>query len=1739
MDGRYMGSGFTERRATSGDTADWAYSNPASSSYGATHIETELPQRQSYASSHTLTTYTTSQHPTGVSGVFDTGLHTTGGSTAESPVMNFITSIESRGLQAGPGATSLLPQFRTSPWQTGTNSSTELFLTGALPSSGTFPTLSALSSYQHPGTFPTRSFATTSALTVQHTTFSPSNGLLSPNDPLLQIKSSQTTVPTAFAFDRLGGAALGSSLPIQSSTYRSAQESAPHLLQPQFSLLPSPLSNSQQILPPYGAPIFSSSIERALQRECSVIKHHQRPSSTQPVQQQLSVSAQHSLQDYLPEDTDVSFQDPSRHTPVPNSPNGIPNQAINSTSQQKTPTVQLRQTHSSSLPSSGFSSTCGTKAKDESNETAEDLGEGSELHDQAASSPMQQHRYASTSQKQSSVIASQSQPAQLSSLMSVSPSQTYITSQSLMGNLSEPQAFSPNQSEKLPSIYKTLPLLAAQSETETSVSHSHMYASGQKHIMASASNREEYDEQAQRLCMGNASHSYSSSHSQSLSTVSYYAQVPESVSPSQSYASGQSLTPSPPFSSSYGHSLPSSNSTQDYNLMQPSPSKTDGMLLQQTQKYLLPEQSSSSTATYTQAIQNNQSSVDQNPAYGKKKEDESLFLTSKENCGELPIHNMQALQQASISSSTQTVANSVVGVQSNVVYVVSKLEDRHAHSVIRSNSRSDDQLIGLAPMSSTKDERMSTLIGQLVSPAHSHVSSGTKNSSTLMQSSHIALSTDQLKEHPVLLKVPTVQQEDQQTQSNHGDQRQLPQEQPQFVQLPSAQVLLEPSQMILLQKPLLHTGSNQSKPVQMQPVSVQFLQMNNEILNSTVSTIEIPQISHQAVESMKQHLVQKDSFNNATHQHDSKQHFTLSSICFPDSMLMADERNILSNVDDILAATAAACGVTPQDFKTSSSEADLASISSPSDSKCHYEVVNNNKHEANSFSSQHLISSTQTLSLSVNGGQITTDMHKEVEGHQAFTPTNSHTQRNNSKHEISEKVTNNHKKNEVLPKGLTSNDSSLNSDGGTINTFDNNHTDFHLTSQEYNTTSFEKTDAISKNKIQPKVVKSVKVEEKFAECSSDGLAKKRARSKAFSKQASEDENGQPKSQKRCGQVKRQNSKGSETSSSSTSEGCIDSYQQQERIRQKIREVEEKQPEVKTGFIGSFLDFLKSGPKQQFSSPPIRSPNRARKSSVPKRPLNQLSLPPKPIPSSTPMVSPDINTVSSSKRLDEDLQKNLETLPSFSSDEDESVGKNQDLQKSISSALSSLDEPSDKQQSVSKGSGDSTSQEPSANTKLVSTQSADTKLKEQQNPLFNEVPVEELVKNMPPGKLAVCLTTVAIEGLTDEELSDSGEEGMYRERDEFVVKNEDIESLQVTLKAGIEPPAIWKVQKALLQKFIPELRDGKRVFSATNSYLGYFGDAKTMYRRVYVKFLDTVNKREYVRVCNRKPRCKPMHSIRGSQKALLAQRAAAPAASDSSVLKSSTKQSLSKPRPKQPKAKAEPPPKKRKKWKEEFTDSTQLASPEAVGDDDEFIPPVPFASRFLNTRTMKETFKSFVELLISVALDADVMITLERENDELLLPHMKRVDGMITDNRRRLLPKLRVGQVFKNALDSFPELSVVTELKTDGETPTFKVRLSGKAYNRKTMKPAKSPIKLPLEYAVEQQKAHWFSLYHSLQHYKYHTYLMCMDEIALLRSRGMDLGQEETVQTCMGNRAWVEGLFDRFGELLTQVQQACF
>ncbi|XP_009459695.1 PREDICTED: glutamine and serine-rich protein 1 isoform X2 [Nipponia nippon] len=1729
-------------------------------------------------------------------------MHSAGSNTKEtSSVMNFLSAIESRTAQAVSSGSTLLPQFRAPSWQTGMHSSTatELFVTGALPTSGTFPPTSALSAYQHPNTFTSRNFATTPSLTLQDTTFSAtSNGLLTTHDPLLQIKTSQGTVPTALTFERLGSSVLSTSIPPQSSTYRSAQESAPHLLQPQFSLLPSTLGGAQQVSQAYSTSVFTgstASIDRALQRECSVIKHHQRPSSTQSVQAQLTVS-QHSLHSYLTSTSGVNFQDTSRHSALSCSPAGDVTQVSNGGPQQKTSqvTVELAQSYTSAIPSPGFPSAstakvknCSMKQPPRSTKTPKP---------QSVAPTVQTQSYAKTAQNQSSVITGQAQiysTAQLPSLLSVSQSQNYVSSQAQnVPPVSHSQDFSSSKVEKLPSLYKTL-TFSGQSQTITSDSQTLNYSS-EEQVLTSVPN-ESYSGQARELSSVSQSQSYSSSHSQGLSPVSQsqvsfssQSQVLSAVSPSESYSSGQSLTltsPSLSFNASPRiQTLPASSPNQSYiSLHSSQNSQSQESSSPQSQKFLPSVQSPPfASPAHSQTLQNSRPSSE-TKLYVKRKSDSNLYASSKQE-EELSMQDMQALQQqASLESSTQRLTDEEMNAQ-DASYRVSKADDRYSQSVIRSNSRLEDQVVGLTLQGTKKDERMVSSVEQL-SQHIGHITSlshDIKKTANLMQTTQVTVSAKELnQQHSLMHKVHESKAPEQQGQVistpsqvqphalRHGHQ----------LCLPSAQVLLESAcDLQILHQSILQSGLGQAKAspqVQRiqspQQVTHPFLQMDGHIIqsngghsqqqlhtqNSEVMKMDISEPS----KPLQQHLTTKDHFTQ-TNQHDSKNQFvSLSSICFPESILLSDDRNILSNVDDILAATAAACGVTPSDFaKSASNEEEIQSVENRDESKTQFRSMDV-RHVSSGFSaSPAVVGKPASIgNISLNGGQITINLtpvstiqtktvnldQQHIETSDQNVPTRMTSPTLGSGQEEQEQGSVPVKKQSSI-----SHESEEDNDASADGTLNARETEFissgkslseesAASENDFNMGGDDGTAAgnQSKGALQPLSVPQSgdgtisRTEEECQDLTQGNLQKKKSKGKTQNKNAAEDDSAIQKQVKRSGQCKRQNSRGNDsclTYSSPVAESCYDTYQHQERMRQKIKEVEEKQPEVKTGFIASFLDFLKSGPRQQFSAPAVRMPNRTRRpvTQIVRAPCLQSSAKPQPAAAATP-VAAEVSGESPTKKVDEELKKNLETLPSFSSDEDDSVGGNHDLQKSISTALSALDDTSDRK---NKSEAEKVAVEsPQTAAPVVNVQ-------EKMNPADPlKVAQQDAVTS---DQLAKIQATVAIEGCTDEENTDSGGEGMYRERDEFVVKIEDIETLKVALQTGKEPPAIWKVQKALLQKFVPEVRDGQREFAATNSYLGYFGDAKTKYKRVYVKFIENANKKEYVRVCSKKPRSKPVQSARTIH--------CKPSSSNNKTpdppapKPTATKVSSVKPKAKQPKVKAEPPPKKRKKWKEEFSSSQSDSSPEAQSDEDELVPPTPLVARFLNTRAMKETFKSYMELLVSIALDPDTMQALEKSNDELLLPHMRKIDGMLNDNRKRLLSKLRLDHTFKNALENFPELTVITrDSKTkSGGTPVSKIKMNGKAYNKKTLRASKSTTKLAQEFTVDPEKIQLYSLYHSLHHYKYHIYLTCKEEISSVQKKSADLGQEEIVQLCMKNIKWVEDLFEKFGELLNRVQQKC-
>ncbi|XP_014319212.1 glutamine and serine-rich protein 1 isoform X3 [Myotis lucifugus] len=1714
-----------------------------------------------------------------------------------------------------------LPGYPTTPQPTGMHSSAaaELFVTGPLPTTGTLSP-SALSAYQHPTTFNNRNFATTSPLVLQDSSFNTtSNGILNPHDPLLQIKTSQGTVPTALAFERLGSSVLCNSVPPQSSTYRSAQESAPHLLQPQFSLLPSALGGTQQMPQAYSTTLFTNStasIERAL-RECSVIKHHQRPSGTQSIQAQLTGS-QHSLHSYLSNANLVNFQETSRQSSLSCSPIGESTQVSNGGLQQKTSqvSVELAQSYSSVIPSSGYPpstiivKSCSAKEPLTSTKTPKP---------QSIIPPVQTLSYSKPLHNQSSVISGQAQiysTAQLPSLLSVSQSQNYgLVQPHNVPSIVHSQVYRSSKVEKLPSLYKTL-TFSGSPQTVTSENQTLNYSSNQQEVLSSVTN-ENYPAQTRDLSSVSQSQSYSSGHSQGLSPASQtqvnyssQSQVLSVVNPSESYASGQSLTltaPSLSYSSaSRAQSLPESSTTQNYISMHSSQNaQAQGSSSPQSQKFLPAIQSSFTSSTHCQTLKNSIPSPDPK-SYPERKLDSNVYPSSKQKDG-FPIQELQVLQpQVSLESSTQRPSDGEINVQEST-YKVSKADDGYSQSVIRSNSHLEDHVVGIALQNSKKEESMVgsvTQLNQQIGQVNSAAALDIKKATDLMQTPQITLNTKDLnQQHSLIHKVHDAKVQEQHDQIiNASSQIQIPNHtlgQGHQASLPNTQILLDSTcDLQILQQSMLQAGLGQVKAsLQVhhvpspQQIVHPFLQMDSHIIQSNGDHSQ-QQLHTQNSEIMKmdlsesskplqQHLTTKGHFSE-TNQHDSKNHFvSLGSICFPEAILLNDERNILSNVDDILAATAAACGVTPSDFSKSTSNETIPTVED-GNSKSHFQQSLDVGHVSSDFNSiTATVGKPQNINdISLNGNQVTVNLspvptlqskmtldqqHIETPGQNKASKLTSPVTGPN--HEVQDQRSGPFKKQPATNHDFeddceVSVDSSLNNNRNQEFVSSSRSISGESATSESEFTLGGDDSGVSVNltrsalallaMAQPGEAISVKIEEENQDLMHFNLQKKKTKGKG---QTKEEENSNLKQLKRPIQGKRQNSRGTDIYLPYTpppSEGCHDVYQHQEKMRQKIKEVEEKQPEVKTGFIASFLDFLKSGPKQQFSTLAVRMPNRTRRPGT--QIVRTFCPPPFPKTSSTvptPLVS-ETGDNSPSEKVDKEL-KNLEHLSSFSSDEEDSGVCSQDIYKSTSTTLTTLDTTSDKKKETVSEALQVVTTSLTANTTGTSTTSSTSVGTIKQEPLYSTSSAVNILENkgstelpkpieldrLPSNQFAKGQDTIAIEGFTDDENTESGGEGQYRERDEFVVKIEDIETFKEALKTGKEPPAIWKVQKALLQKFVPEIRVGQREFAATNSYLGYFGDAKSKYKRIYVKFIENTNKKEYVRVCSKKPRSKPSQTSRTVQ----AKPSNSSKTSDPPAPKTTTKAPSVKPKGKQLKVKAEPPPKKRKKWKEEFSSSQSDSSPEVHSNssNEEFDPPAPFVTRFLNTRAMKETFKSYMELLVSIALDPDTMQALEKSNDELLLPHMKKIDSMLNDNRKRLLLNLHLDQSFKNALESFPELTIITRdsKAKSGGSAVSKIKMNGKAYNKKTLRTSKTTIKSAQEFAVDPEKIQLYSLYHSLHHYKYHVYLICKDEISSVQKKNEDLGQEEIVQLCMKNVKWVEDLFEKFGELLNHVQQKCF
>ncbi|XP_029140501.1 proline-rich protein 12-like [Protobothrops mucrosquamatus] len=1982
MDRNYPSAGFGDPL---GAGPGWSYERSAKASlvYGgsrSSHPDTDILHRQAYAAPHPLQGYATNHHPAGLSGLFETGLHHASSATPDASVMNLISALESRAPQPGPSASSLLSQFRTPSWQTAmhTPAPAELFISGALPGSGTFPSSSALSAYQHPASFSGRSFPVTSSLTLQDATFSPtSNGLLSPHDPLLHIKSSQPSVPSSLSFDRMGSAVLSTGLPSQSSAYRSAQESASRHLPSQFNLLSSSLGPSDQTSQLYNTSVFSSSpassIERAIPRQDSVIKHYQRPSSAQP-----QLSAAHSLQHYL--SCGGSYQQMPHRSSLSCSPLGEQSPASSEGSQQQKTPQATRQEPSQSyhpiIQSSSYSGTTSSKSKSYS---------ASRQPPRSTATPKCQSNYSSSTPKPSSVIASQSQaysPGQTQSLLSMSQTQSYSVSQpqNLSSVSQASQGFSSNQAQDLTSVSKTQSYStngqaqqgqAGQGGQGLQTCQNQTYSPEQLQGLSSVG----YSVQAEPHVSVSQTPTYVPAHSQRMPTAS----------PSLSYSTGHS--PAMPGHSqsigySHGQNLPDSSPSQIIRPLQsPTTNRPQSVASPgQSQKYLTSVLSPSFMQTaHTQSYQGSQGGLERGPSYSKAKADSDLLSSERTEDEEFLIqHLLQSQSPPRVPTEGMVECEERAG--KGMGYELSKTEERyHLQSVIRTNSNLDNQGLEMS-LQSLKDKKKGerskeyphthstpeSLTTSVVHYSHQagsidsygqdikksveqhlqggHMDSGSKEISQahsyLQKTPEHASQPHPMESHGLMagqqgatlmldsppdlppLSLSQQQQQSQLLQSvlthtqsqmhsrgkvhtplevhlmepQHMHQAEAPSPQLQMqaleAHLHQAHVhsqsmeaqLLEPQQSPQLQ--------GQLQPERIQSEGMDVVPQGNLSQSQEIQDFLEPELSLEShlgqsgtVQS-QQHLLPdssldpdssqqvpqgqlqgKDQFESPSPQEAKQRFVPLTSICFPDSLLQDEDRSFFPGMEDMFGPPPCAGDEFPKpDDGTQGMERgegmkgggyDIMPGGQGYQSYCQSESGDGQhlgletvsvKHELPSTVNTEqlgLIQQTGTAPVSESKSGLTSPIFcsskpKKLLKTSSFhllkkreppfqPPKKNYAQEyefedDEDKEDVPADIRlNSRRLPDLLPDLISScrtNRTSL-SPMGDID-FCAPNSLMEGPKRRGRKPTKPKREGPPRPRGRPRIRPLTEPPHGVAH---DGTKKPRGRGRGRGKKAREEgvEPGADLESLKPLKIKLPVPKGLEgsyleaptPSHQSTQESSLDSNQTREKIKQKIKEVEDKQPEMKSGFMASFLDFLKSGKRQT-----LPSSTTSLATSRPPLATSSSSQPPAPFSMAPPMLpggldGPEgdpaglvMSCTSPCKRLDEELKRNLETLPSFSSDEEDSVSKNQDLQKSISSAISALYDPTDRKDGelnmppvVVKASSPTPSMAADAQQEQPPPPISPAPSLKEPPPVLEEPPPQaspepEDPEDTRPLHLAKKQETAAICGETDEEV-ESGGEGIFRERDEFVIRVEDVQALKLALQTGREPPPIWRVQKALLQKFTPEIKDGQRQFCATSNYLGYFGDAKNRYQRLYVKFLENINKKDYVRVCSKKPWHRPLQAVRRqsqpkastpkvpvtpkvekpeklevpgraekpqkpikveklpkaekmdktenlpkvekgpkpekppkAEKLAKAEKPPRVEKADPPVtmlMKDAPGSGTSKPKPKPAKVKAKPPPKKRKKWLKEASSSDSDSSPDQQSEE-EHVP----TGRILNTRAMKEMYRSYVEMLVSTALDPDMIQALEDTNDELYLPPMRKIDGILNDHKKKVLKRMSLNPSLQEALHMFPQLHAETC------DTTVKLRSGGDPYNRKTLNKLKKNVSKPQEFNVEAEKSLFYTLYHSLHHYKYHTFLRCKDETMAIESQNEDLGQEEVVQQCMRNQPWLEKLFDSFSKLLTQAQSKC-
>ncbi|XP_067135485.1 uncharacterized protein [Centruroides vittatus] len=190
---------------------------------------------------------------------------------------------------------------------------------------------------------------------------------------------------------------------------------------------------------------------------------------------------------------------------------------------------------------------------------------------------------------------------------------------------------------------------------------------------------------------------------------------------------------------------------------------------------------------------------------------------------------------------------------------------------------------------------------------------------------------------------------------------------------------------------------------------------------------------------------------------------------------------------------------------------------------------------------------------------------------------------------------------------------------------------------------------------------------------------------------------------------------------------------------------------------------------------------------------------------------------------------------------------------------------------------------------------------------------------------------------------------------------------------------------------------------------------------------------------------------------------------------------------------------------------------------------------------QENFEVYLQTLISQVLDPNFITEITKENDEYFLSHMKEIEDMSEERKKKIFQNNKFPDEIKTAVETFPRLEILPNNESEDNCQVCNEVKSQHTLQYRGMPYDPSSLESK-ELSSEEQSlslkkilvcgpcAQAAVLYSHLHHHKYNFYFKCKKKVQDVKNSMENKESHMLLEECLQDAAWVNQMFQEIKDM---------